>query len=103
MATISVTNTNTTQTLDVCLSSWGSNESTAYATIAPNQTHDFTRTDPRGFVMMVRNGSSGQALPYYVLAGDAITASSATSVTDNGVRLQTIARNQQLTSTASGT
>jgi len=74
MATISVTNTNTNQTLDVSLSIWGGNESTAFTSLAPNQTHDFTRTDPRGFVMMVRNGSSGQALPYYVLAGDTISA-----------------------------
>ena len=100
MATISVTNTNQNQNLDVSLSNWGSNESTAYQSISPNQTHDFTRTDPRGFVMMVRNGASGQALPYYVLAGDKISASSATSVTDNGVNIPTVARAQ--TASASG-
>jgi hypothetical protein len=82
-STIAVTNNSSSSsnpTIYVCVSIWGGDQSTAYVAIKTGATHDFDRSDPRGFIMMVRNGEQGQAEPYYVTEYATINAQSATQV-----------------------
>lgn len=58
---------NTSGVIKVAVNKWGDSGSTTYYTKEKNSSGSWSRSDSRGFVMMIERPNQ-QARPYYVLA-----------------------------------
>ncbi len=84
---IKVTN-NASQKIRVSINKWGDSGDTTYFSINQGESGKWSRSDDRGFVMMVKKG--GATEPYYVQHDSEIVVHS-NRVTDNGSVITSIA------------
>ena len=67
----------TERKIDVAINHWGNDGETRFFPVLPNGDETWDRSDPRGFVMVIKR--LGAVLQYFVAAGDKFV------VTDDGV------------------